>query len=457
MALTPGTRLGVYEITAPLGEGGMGQVWRARDTKLDRDVAIKVLPEAFAHDAGRLARFTREAKTLATLNHTNIAHIHGLEESGGITALVMELVEGEDLSQRIARGAIPIDEALPIAKQIAEALEAAHEQGIIHRDLKPANIKVRADGTVKVLDFGLAKAMDPPAGSSPNVSQSPTITTPAMTQAGMILGTAAYMAPEQAKGKTVDKRADIWAFGAVLFEMLTGQRAFSGDGVAETLGNVINIEPAWEALLPATPVGIRSIVARCLVKDPRQRLRDMGDVRLALEGAFETAAPLTTASTTASSRGRWPWMAALAAVAALAIALAIPAARYLRETPQPAPPEMRLEITTPATDAPLEFALSPDGRSLVFVASDDGPSRLWLRRLDQTEATPLAGTEGGRLPFWSPDSRSIAFSTTTAATLSRLDIGGGTPQLLANLAGAATGGSWNADGTILFMRGGEAP
>ena len=219
LALTPGTRLGVYAVTAPLGEGGMGQVWRARDTKLDRDVAIKVLPEAFAHDADRLARFTREAKTLAALNHPHIAAIYGLEESAGVTALVMELVEGDDLSQRIARGAIPLDEALPLAKQIAEALEAAHEQGIIHRDLKPANIKVRADGAVKVLDFGLAKALDPAAASSPASMNSPTITSPAMTQAGMILGTAAYMAPEQARGKTVDRRADIWAFGAVLFEL----------------------------------------------------------------------------------------------------------------------------------------------------------------------------------------------------------------------------------------------
>src|ERR1700688_46760 len=210
----------------------MGQVYRARDTKLDRDVAIKILPEAFAHDADRLARFTREAKTLASLNHPHIAAIYGLEESAGITALVMELVEGEDLSQRIARGAIPLDEALPIAKQIADALEAAHEQGIIHRDLKPANIKVRGDGTVKVLDFGLAKATEPAAGSSPNVSMSPTITTPAMTQAGMILGTAAYMAPEQARGKNVDRRVDIWAFGAVLFEMLTGSKPFPGEDIS---------------------------------------------------------------------------------------------------------------------------------------------------------------------------------------------------------------------------------
>ena len=233
MALTPGTRLGVYDITAPIGEGGMGQVYRATDAKLKRQVAIKVLPPSLAADADRLARFQREAEVLASLNHPNIAAIYGLEESGGMTALVMELVEGDDLSQRIARGAMPLDEALPIAKQIAEALEAAHEQGIIHRDLKPANIKVRGDGTVKVLDFGLARAMEPAAASSPNLSMSPTIATPAMTQAGTILGTAAYMAPEQAKGRAVDKRADIWAFGVVLYEMLSGTRLFDGESVSD--------------------------------------------------------------------------------------------------------------------------------------------------------------------------------------------------------------------------------
>jgi len=244
MALTPGTRLGVYEITAPLGEGGMGQVWRATDTTLGRQVAIKLLPDAFASDPERLARFEREARTLASLNHPHIAAIYGFEKSSGLHALAMELVEGEDLSQRIARGAIPIDDALPIARQIAEALEAAHEQGIVHRDLKPANIKVRADGTVKVLDFGLAKALQDPKTSGPqDLVNAPTITTPAMTQAGMILGTAAYMAPEQARGKPVDRRADIWAFGVVLFEMLTGTRAFDGEDTTEVLGAVVRLEP----------------------------------------------------------------------------------------------------------------------------------------------------------------------------------------------------------------------
>ena len=460
MALIPGSRLGVYQITALLGEGGMGQVYRARDTKLDRDVAIKVLPEAFAHDAERLARFTREAQTLAALNHPNIAHIHGLEESGGVRALVMELVEGDDLSKRIARfhapgasarqAGMPLDEVLPIARQIAEALEAAHEQGIIHRDLKPANIKVRADGTVKVLDFGLAKALDVHPASA-TTDNSPTITSPAqMTGVGVILGTAAYMAPEQAKGRPVDRRADIWAFGAVLFEMLTGQRAFRGEDVSDTLANVLKTDPAWERLPADVPARIRQVLRSCLQRDAKQRLGDMQSVRLALEGAFETAASPATTTTTASSRGRLPWMAALAVAAMLISALAVPALRHLREALPPVPPEMRVEITTPATDLPLQFALSPDGRALVFVASGDGASRLWLRPLNQTEARPLAGTEGAAVPFWSPDSRSIGFFA--AGNLLRLDVAGGAPQVLATLTGLTSSGSWSADGTILFSR-----
>src|SRR5882762_5023441 len=295
MALTPGTRLGVYEITAQIGEGGMGEVYRATDTKLGRDVALKVIPDTFALDADRLARFQREAQLLASLNHPHIAAIYGFEDSGKTHALVLELVEGETLADRIARGPIPLDEALPIAKQIAEALEAAHEQGIIHRDLKPANIKVRPDGAVKVLDFGLAKAMEPTGAMSPNVSQSPTITTPAMTQAGMILGTAAYMSPEQAKGRTVDKRSDVWAFGAVLYEMVTGRRAFEGDDVSDTLARILLKEPDWTALPAAVPPAVVTVLRRCLQKDRKQRVRDIGDVSLALEGAFETAVPETAA------------------------------------------------------------------------------------------------------------------------------------------------------------------
>ncbi len=352
---------------------------------------------------------------------------------------------------------MPLDEALPIAKQIAEALEAAHEQGIIHRDLKPANIKVRADGTVKVLDLGLAKALDPAAASRLEAMNSPTITSPAMTQAGMILGTAAYMAPEQARGTAVDKRADVWAFGVVLYEMLSGQRLFAGATVSDTLAAVLKTEPDWTALPAGTPPSIRKLLRRCLEKDRKHRLTDAGAARLEIDDAL-TASPTgdgasaSGASTsTPSSRGRLPWMVATAAAVVGMLAMAMPTLRYLRKAPPPAPPEMRLEITTPATDAPLEFALSPDGRSLVFVASGDGPSRLWLRPLDETEARPLAGTEGAAHPFWSPDGRSIGFSTRTA--LSRLDIAGGTPQELATVGGNATGGSWNADGTILYTPG----
>ena len=285
MALSPGARLGPYEILSLLGEGGMGQVYRARDTQLAREVAVKVLPDAFAADSDRLMRFEREAKALATLNHSNIAQVYGLETSGASRAIVMELVEGEDLAARLHRWPVPLDEALGIARQIADALEAAHDAGIVHRDLKPANIKVRSDGTVKVLDFGLAKAIETATGSQPSaaeLSYSPTITSPAMTRAGVILGTAAYMAPEQAKGRPVDKRADIWAFGCVVYEMLTGRRAFPGDDLTDTLTAIMRDEPAWDALPPNTPPSVRQLLARCLVKDPRQRLRDVGDARFDL-------------------------------------------------------------------------------------------------------------------------------------------------------------------------------
>src|SRR5665213_2415111 len=366
----------------------MGEVYRATDSNLKRSVAIKVLPASVAGDADRLARFQREAEVLAALNHPNIAAIYGLEKTPDFTALVMELVEGEDLSQRIARGAIPIDEALPIAKQIADALEAAHEQGIIHRDLKPANIKVRADGTVKVLDFGLAKALEPVAGSSPSVSMSPTITTPAMTQAGMILGTAAYMAPEQARGKAVDKRADIWAFGAVLFEMLSGTRPFDGEDIAETLGAVIHKEPVWARLPPITPASVRTVIQRCLPKDPKQRVRDIGDVRLALEGAFETAAPSDAAlPAVAAPRSvvarALPWAVA-AVLAVLVMALWAP---WRSEKPVDRP-LVRLDVDLgadaafPSVTATSDnsIAISPDGTRLVYLSGK--PTKLFTRRLD---------------------------------------------------------------------------
>ena len=307
MALTPGTRLGPYEITDQIGRGGMGEVYRATDTNLGRQVAIKMLPDAFAQDPERVARFEREARTLATLNHPNIAIVHGFEKGDGLRALVMELVEGPTLADRIAQGPIPLDEALPIAKQIAEALEAAHEHGIIHRDLKPANIKLRPDGTVKVLDFGLAKALAPEPGSAAAVdlSQSPTITSPAMMSGvGMILGTAAYMAPEQAKGRAADKRSDVWAFGAVLYEMLSGVRAFQGDDVSDTLAAVLRSEPTWTALPASTPPLIRRLLRRCLEKDRKRRLDSAADARLEIDDALTAPSAVDGAAVSAGPPSR---------------------------------------------------------------------------------------------------------------------------------------------------------
>ena len=422
----------------------MGEVYHATDTNLKRSVAIKVLPEAVSSDADRLSRFHREAEVLAALNHPNIAAIYGLEKAATVTALVMELVEGEDLSRRIERGAIPVDQALSIAKQIADALETAHEHGIIHRDLKPANIKVRTDGTVKVLDFGLAKAMDPPGSSRADAMNSPTLSVHATMQ-GVVLGTAAYMAPEQARGKNVDKRADIWAFGVVLFEMLTGLPPFPGVDISQVLARVIERDPDWTALPPTLPPSLATCLRRCLVKDPRQRIRDIGDVRLVLDGAFDTAAPLPAASPPlVAPRRPLPWIAAFAVAALTAVALSIPAARHLRETP---PPETRVEILTPATVQPTSFALSPDGRQIVFVASEEKTSRLWLRSLSTTAAQPLAGTDGARQPFWSPDSKSVGFFAEGA--MKRLDLGGGALQTLAP-APVGYGGTWSADDVIVF-------
>ena len=460
MPLSAGTRLGPYEILSALGAGGMGEVYRARDTKLDRAVAIKILPEAFAADTERIARFQREAKTLASLNHPNIAHIHGLEESDGVRALVMELVEGEDLAQRIERGAIPPDEALPIAKQVTDALEAAHEQGIIHRDLKPANIKVRPDGTVKVLDFGLAKAMEPTGVASPSVSQSPTITTPAMTQAGMILGTAAYMSPEQARGKPVDKRADIWAFGCVLYEMLTGKRAFGGEDVSLTLADVMKGEADWQALPATLPPGIRTVLTRCLQKDPKQRLRDIGDVRLALDGAFERA-PSQTSATVILASSTWsrglPW-----ATAAVAVAAAV--AGWSVRQPPPTPVtrfeiELRRTITSGAGNNRRELALSPDGRSLVYVEGERSTSRLMRRDIDQLAPTAIAGSEQQEptMPFFSPDGGTVGFLSQRTGALMKIPIAGGTPVTLSErLENRAppSGATWLPDGTIVHNAAG---
>jgi eukaryotic-like serine/threonine-protein kinase len=447
MALTPGTRVGPYEIGGTLGAGGMGEVYRATDTNLKRAVAIKVLPESVATDRDRLARFQREAEVLASLNHPNIAAIYGLERSGGITALVMELVEGPTLADRIARGAIPVDEALPIAKQIAEALEAAHEQGIVHRDLKPANIKLRSDGTVKVLDFGLAKALEPTSRQSIDATASPTITSPAMmTGVGVLLGTAAYMSPEQAKGRPADKRSDVWAFGCVLFEMLTGKRPFPGEDLSDTLVAVLRDEPAWPALPIGTPPSIRRLLRRCLEKDRTRRLGDLHDARLELDDASDE--PLDPIPSTARASRRYERLAWLAGLALVTVLAAVAILRRPGATPSTTSlPEMRVEITTPPTTDPSSLAISPDGQTLAFVAISDGQPRLWLRSLNAISPRPLPGTEGASAPFWSPDSRAVAFFAD--GQLRQIGVDGGLPRTLANAPGGV-GGTWSRDGVILF-------
>jgi serine/threonine protein kinase/Tol biopolymer transport system component len=425
----------------------MGEVYRARDTTLGREVALKFLPEAVARDPDRRMRFEREARALAALNHPHIATIHGVEKIDGVTAaLVMELVDGEDLSDRLAHGALPFDETIAIARQMAQALEAAHTAGIIHRDLKPGNVKVRSDGTVKVLDFGLARALDPMMSSSTgSPATSPTVTSPAMTAAGMILGTAAYMSPEQAKGRPVDRRADIWAFGCVLYEMLTGRRAFAGDDVTDTLAAILRAEPDWTALPRDLPPNLRRLLLRCLQKDPARRLRDMGDVQLELADDAEIATPAASATSVPVRRAAWRerliWLSAVA-LASVATGLGVWALR-------PAPPEFetKLDLVTPRLDNfGFSFALSPNGRYLAFAAEDAGQRMIWLRPLDQTTARPLDGTRGGRNPFWSPDSRSIGFIAD--GRLKRLDLSGGAPRDL-GAGNSDSGASWGPEGILL--------
>jgi serine/threonine-protein kinase len=445
--LEPGTRLGTYEIQSILGVGGMGEVYRALDTKLKREVAIKVLPEALSQDADRLARFQREAELLATLNHPNIGAVYGLEDSSGTPALVLELVEGPTLADRITVGALPIDEALAVARQIADALESAHERGVVHRDLKPANIKVTSEGTVKVLDFGLAKMLETsPAGSV--LSMSPTLSVHA-TYAGVILGTAAYMSPEQARGRTVDKRSDIWAFGCVLYEMLTGARAFDGEDVTETLGAVIHKEPPLDALPPSTPATVRSVLQRCLQKDVKQRFRDIGDVRLALAGAFEAHSPASAAQTLPPPRRRsLVAIVALTALAAFSIA-AIATWVVIRQT-QGAPQLARFAIPPSSTHSlsPFGFdrdiAISPDGAYIVYRSQQ----QLVVRALDQLEARPLTSTVGGRQPFVSPDGRWVGFFA--SGEIKRVPITGGPALTTLRIVQALRGASWGEDDTIIF-------
>src|SRR5262245_14581712 len=449
MALQAGTSIGPFEIVAPLGAGGMGEVYRARDPRLDRDVALKMLPDAFANDVERAARFEREAKTLASLNHPNIAGVHGLERANDVHVLVMELVEGEDLSARIARGPIPADEALPIARQIAEALEAAHEQGIVHRDLKPANIKLRPDGTIKVLDFGLAKAFEP-TGSSPAATQSPTLSIHA-TQAGVILGTAAYMSPEQARGRPVDRRADIWAFGVVLYEMLSGHRAFEGETISDVLAFVITKDPDWTALPAGIANGVSGLLRRCLTKDPRQRLRDIGEARIAIDAAG-TASPETTMPSAAPRYdARWlrlmPW-----AVAILSIAAAVAAWRM---TPAPSHgPIKRFAVQLPPTldrtiglGTGVGLAISPDGQTIAYADA----AGMLERRLDSLAVEPVRGAETGRAPFFSPDGEWIGFFTSN--DLRKVPVGGGTSVRICDVP-LGRGAAWADDNTIAFTSAG---
>jgi len=458
MSLTPGARLGSYEIHSALGAGGMGVVYRARDTKLNRDVAIKVLPDDVAVDPDRLARFTREAHVLASLNHPNIAAIYGLEDGDGVHALVLELVDGPTLADRLAHGPVPLDDALPIARQIVDALEAAHEQGVIHRDLKPANVKLRPDGMVKVLDFGLAKAFESGAGAPtgavdrgvrlPDLTASPTLSV-AATRLGVILGTAAYMAPEQAKGRGVDKRADIWAFGCVLYEMLTGRRAFDGEDTSEILASVIKGSANLDLLPAGAPPRLREVVARCLEKDVRKRFRDIGDVGQELE-RIQTDPRGTLAPPPGAQRAARPPLVWMGGVIVLTSLLVGGAVWRLKPTPPAEPRETARFIHALAENQQFRntgrtvVAVSPDGRQFVYNTGDG----LYLRSLDGLMARLIQGTETALInPFFSPDGEWIGFYT--GEELRKIPVAGGTPVVLCT-ATNPFGASWAADDTILF-------
>lgn len=447
--------IGPYQIQRELGRGGMGEVFLARDTRLDRSVAIKALPAHLAQDPDRLARFQREAKVLASLNHPNIAAIYGLEEAAGHQYLILEFVEGETLVDRLARGAIPIDEAIQLAKQIAEALEVAHEKGIVHRDLKPANVMATPEGAVKVLDFGLARTADaalPAPGNvqpdSPTVPSPPPVNSP--TIPGAIMGTAGYMSPEQARGKPVDKRSDIFSFGCVLYEMLAGVGPFPGETVTDSLGAILHREPDWTRLPAATPPRIRELLASCLVKDRKDRLHDIADARLAIQHAGGTIAEPSRST----SKNTLPWMILAASFALLAAAVV-----WMQRGGKPSAPSSAsvvrstIEITPGALiaggDGPV--ALSPDGRTLAFVAGGPGETpRIWIRPLDSLSAQPLQGTENATYPFWSPDGRNLGYFS--RGKLRRIPAAGGTPVALADVE-EPRGGTWGTSGAIVFAPG----
>ena len=450
MTLSPGARWGHYEVLSPLGAGGMGEVYRARDTRLRRDVAIKALPQDLAANPERLARLEREARILASLNHPNIAAIYGLEESEGSRFLVMECVEGKSLAQHLAEGALPVEEALPVAAQIASGLEAAHEAGVIHRDLKPANVMLRPDGSVKILDLGLARTLDAQASADPSLS--PTMTSP-VTGTGFILGTAAYMSPEQARGKALDKRTDIFSFGCVLYECLTGKRAFAGESVSDILASILRSEPEWSALPAQTPAAVRKLLRRCLEKDRRRRLHDIGDARIEIEEA--AAAPgeeIERAAAGVPRRRPRPflWVGGgilLGVVGALSVGrlLGPPAARTSRP--------VRASLTLPA-GTELSFAsrpaiaVSPDGRTVIFRAASQGIARLYRRGLNTLGAEPIAGTEGGFSPFFSPDGDWLGFFTNTE--LKKVPVAGGSPIRISLVTPVTAGAAWGTDGNIVF-------
>ena len=455
MPLARGTKLGPYEISSLLGAGGMGEVYQAQDTRLGRGVAIKILPDEFSDDAQRMARFDREAKVLASLNHPSIAAIYGLEDSNSVRALVMELVEGPTLAERIQQGLLPLDEALPIAKQIVEGLEYAHERGIIHRDLKPANVKITPKGDAKILDFGLAKALEDEF-SAGDMSTSPTLSH-AATQAGMLLGTAAYMSPEQARGKKVDRRADIWSFGAVLYEMLTGKPAFAGETISDTLAAVIRAEPEWDDLSGTVPRSIARLLRRCLTKDPNQRLRDIGEARIVIEGAISGTLEETSTTPPAMMERQPIWRRALPwAAAAIAIVLGLAfSSRHWRANQTGPPQVMQLSLTLPEPLAGVfdpnpgsPFALSPDGSQIAFVASLSGkPQQLYLRPLDQQTATRIPNTENATQPFFSPDGQWLGFFA--QGKMLKVSLHGGPATLLCD-APTPHGAHWAVDDLITY-------
>jgi serine/threonine-protein kinase len=455
MAILPGTRLGTYEVVAQIGAGGMGEVYRAHDTKLGRDVAIKVLPANFVNDPERLSRFQREARMLAALNHTNIATIYGLEQSGGVTCLVMELVPGETLAERVKAGPLPLEEALKIAVQIAEALEAAHEKSIIHRDLKPANVKVTPEGKVKVLDFGLAKAFEGDA-TNEDIGNSPTLSRGATMQ-GVILGTAAYMSPEQAKGKPVTKATDIWAFGCVLYELLSGHAAFEGDDITEILAAVVKTEPDWNRLPTTTPPAVRMLLKRCLQKDRTLRLRDAGDARIEIQETLSSPSGMSP-GIAASAKGIRALgrreLILIPGALLLVAAIASLATWILKPSSSPLPqPVSRLTITLPpgqqiaGLDRGPAVALSLDGAHLAYIARQGGAQQLYLRSMDSLEAKPILGTDGAFNPFFSPDGQWVGFFA--GGKLKKASVSGGA-VLTVGEAASPNGASWGSQGTIAF-------